>query len=829
MRLVFRIFCTLFLLLPLATTAQEQPGFLAGLLEDQLSDVGRTVKIRDVRGALRSKAEIGEITVADREGVWLRITDAVIDWNRSALFSGSLSINTLAAQSIEVSRKPVPVDGIPSPESGGFSIPALPVSINIGLIEAGKVSFGEDLFGLESAVSLTGAMTLEEGSLNASLNANRLDGPGGRIALAVDFRADTKVLTVETDLSEPANGILANALNIEGKPPVALQLNGSGPLDNFIADLGVATDQGELVQGALTLIGNGEGRSFDLDVTGQIASMIPADIRAFFSGTSSVKAAGRINPEGGFNLSALDITTGAVTLRGQAKTGADGFLQFLKVDGTIGGQSQPVALPGGNGDVTLQSATVEVGYDTATSDRWQVELALKNLVAGDTVISDAALEIDGLISNPQDAAKRKITAQISGDLSGEAPSNPALQLLLENRPTLRGNIDWMAGQPVRVQDFSVASAGLSATIDGLVDGLEFKGGATVAVEDLSAFSQVAGTPLAGAASVEVAGALDILGGGFDLTVTGTSRDLSLGLAQADAMLTGTTALDGRVVRDADGLRSDHFTLSNPQADINVQGWLKTNAAIAALSINLPDAAILVPGLTGEVSLTGEVLRAGDSVQSNVTLTGQNDITAEVDGVLRLSDKGLDFQGKIGNLPLDIFNTFAPELGLNGVLSANFGVGGTLDEPRANFAAQGSGLRADMLDAFNLGSVQASILGSYLGKTIGLQGISVRTSSGMNASAKGSVPLDGSDMEITAQGIIPLNIVNAFLIDRSARAGGLLDFTGRVTGPLSDPAVFGNGTIAGGSFVDPNTQVRLYDVASEVELSGQSIILKSATA
>jgi len=85
------------------------------------------------------------------------------------------------------------------------------------------------------------------------------------------------------------------------------------------------------------------------------------------------------------------------------------------------------------------------------------------------------------------------------------------------------------------------------------------------------------------------------------------------------------------------------------------------------------------------------------------------------------------------------------------------------------------------------------------------------------------------MEITAQGIIPLNIVNAFLIDRSARAGGLLNFTGSVGGPLSSPEVFGAGNINEGRFVDPNTKVRLDNVSADVELSGQNIIFKSARA
>ena len=53
---------------------------------------------------LSSNATISEITIADREGIWLRITNARIVWTRSALFLGRLDIETLAADRIDVLR-----------------------------------------------------------------------------------------------------------------------------------------------------------------------------------------------------------------------------------------------------------------------------------------------------------------------------------------------------------------------------------------------------------------------------------------------------------------------------------------------------------------------------------------------------------------------------------------------------------------------------------------------------------------------------------------------------------------------------------------------------
>ena len=99
---------------------------------------------------LSSNATIGEITIADREGIWLRITNARIVWTRSALLLGRLDIDTLAADSIDVLRKPLPEEGLPSPEAGGFRIPELPLSITLGNLDVPRVTFGEGVFGLAS-------------------------------------------------------------------------------------------------------------------------------------------------------------------------------------------------------------------------------------------------------------------------------------------------------------------------------------------------------------------------------------------------------------------------------------------------------------------------------------------------------------------------------------------------------------------------------------------------------------------------------------------------------------------------------------------------------
>ena len=102
-------------------TAEEERSFFVRFVEEQLSTPNRRIGISGIQGVLSSDATIGQITIADRDGVWLRITNARIVWTRSALLLGRLDMDTLAADTIEVLRKPLPEEGLPRPEVERFS------------------------------------------------------------------------------------------------------------------------------------------------------------------------------------------------------------------------------------------------------------------------------------------------------------------------------------------------------------------------------------------------------------------------------------------------------------------------------------------------------------------------------------------------------------------------------------------------------------------------------------------------------------------------------------------------------------------------------------
>ena len=183
---------------------EEQGSFVERLLEDNLSGEGRIVEITGFEGALGGKATLESLTVADSNGIWLTISDAVLDWNRSALLRGEVSVNELSAKTIQFDRLPLPAEAeLPSAEAQGFRLPELPVSVEIDDVSAEQIRIGAPVYGVETLASLAGSLDLADGNGSASVAIDRLDGEGA-ISLEAGFsNADGFTVTLCTWSSSP--------------------------------------------------------------------------------------------------------------------------------------------------------------------------------------------------------------------------------------------------------------------------------------------------------------------------------------------------------------------------------------------------------------------------------------------------------------------------------------------------------------------------------------------------------------------------------------------------------------------------------------------------
>ena len=161
-------------------SAEEDKGFLTTYLQDNLSGAGRDVQINGFAGALSAQASIQDMTIADDQGVWLRLEGVKLDWDRSALFGGRVDVTELTAQRITLSRLPEAQPSEITPEAQPFSLPDLPVSIEIGSLRAEELVLGASILGQPVGLSASGQLQLDGGEGRANLRATRTDGQEGR-------------------------------------------------------------------------------------------------------------------------------------------------------------------------------------------------------------------------------------------------------------------------------------------------------------------------------------------------------------------------------------------------------------------------------------------------------------------------------------------------------------------------------------------------------------------------------------------------------------------------------------------------------------------------
>lgn len=608
-------------------------GRITAFLEDSLSGAGREVVLRDFRGALSSRATASQLTIADSEGVWLTINEIVLDWNRASLLAGNFSVNEFSAKEIIVTRAPVS-EAPPSPEASGFSLPELPVSVNIGTLTAERIELGESLLGQAVEGRITASASLSDGQGQISLNAERTDdGPDGTIRLDFGYDNGSRRLVFDLDAREGAGGLVAGLLNLPGQPSVALTVQGNGPLEDFSAFLSLATDGQERLNGlvALKAVADEAGApsgalGFSAELSGDPAPLFLPEYQEFFGNDVSLVAQGERAASGRTDLSRLSVRTRTLKLDGNARLAPDGLSERLDLSGEIMDPTgAPVRLPLST-PVSLRAGILGIGYDSSEGETWRVSLVGEELRLPGGVLPTVRMTGSGRIERRPGNALIGGTLRLSAE--GITLSDPALQEAVG--PTIKGETRFWWQQKsgaLRIGNLVAEGAGLSlagsAELSGLGSGFRISGNGEAQIADLSRLAKLAGRDLAGAGTVRLSGSGSPLGGDFDLALAVVGRDLALGEPRLDGLLSGESALDVEAARGATGVDLRRLSLRTPSISIDGSGRLASDLSRADVAFSVPNASVMGPDFGGAVS--------GQARLEGPLLDGQARIEARIDG------------------------------------------------------------------------------------------------------------------------------------------------------------------------------------------------------
>lgn len=637
-------------LVPVTASAQDDGTTLSRFLEDQLSDGDdRQVTISGFRGALSSAATLDRMTISDSDGVWLILEDAELDWNRSALFRGALEVEALTAARLEVIRPPLPVEGVDlsDTEAQPFSLPDLPVRVEIGTISIAEVVLGAPIIGLPATLSIEGSVLLADGTGEAQITLDRLDGPTGQFALDAAYNNTTRQLDLSLLLQEAEGGLAVELLGLPGRPDIRLQIDGSGPVDDFTAEIALATEGEDRILGqVISSRGDTGDQLVIVDIGGDISPLLLPDYRAFFGDDVQLQAQVRQAETGETSLEALRLTSAALSLEGDLTLDARGLPQQVSLLGQITPPDgdDTVRLPAGGVNAELARAGLAITFDQAEGDAYRLRLDLDQLSIDDLTITDTALDLQGAVAITAtgiDAA----TAEITGAMTGIAHTDPALAQAMGPQVQLDAMMSWINGAPMILSDLTVQagdlllSGGASAqTGEGRLDivlDLAARAG------DLTRFAALAGQPLDGSVGLALSGGAEALSGSFDLAISGTAKDLRVADAVPAQLFAGDTVLSAQVTRDTTGLSLQGLSLENAELSLMADAALSSGDTSASTRFQLQNVGLFTDLMTGPVTIIADVARTDlEPFDITANVTAPNAIRADVMG--RFDAETMDF-------------------------------------------------------------------------------------------------------------------------------------------------------------------------------------------
>lgn len=834
-RLGFLGLCLALVLTPPAVAQDDDRSRLTRLIESQLSDgEDRQVRIDGFRGALSSEATLDRLTISDADGAWLVLEDARLNWRRAALLRGALSIEELTAERLSILRPPLPPEGpdLPSPAATPFSLPDLPVSVNIGQIAIARLELGEELLGQEAALSISGSAELADGSGALDIAADRLDGPDGRFSVDASFSNETRVLGIDVMLQEAPGGLAATLLNLPGAPDLRLDIAGEGPLDDIEVALSLATEGTDRVTGTVrsARVGEAGTQQIDLDLGGDLTPLMAEEYRPFFGSDSLLSAEVLRAPDGTTDLNDLRLTGAAFDLQGDVSLDPQSRPTAFQIGARIANPDGdgPVRLPVA-GEAELGRAMLDLGFDASAGDEYRLDALLSDLRVGDAEIAAASITANGQITATETGIGA-VTSRIAATLSGLAHADPGLADALGDTAVLGAEVAWAVGEPLVVDDLSVRGAGLSA--DGRITAglgesqlpLDFDLAAEV--QDISRFSALAGQDLQGSVDASLSGTAEALSGAFDIALVARSRDLSAGDVLPPEVLAGDSEIRVAAVRDGEGTRVDAFSVS--AAGVSANGRFAAASGDEDLPLSFDISAdvaniarfsalagqdlsgALDASLSGtadaqsgafDVSLVGQArdLRIGDAVPPEL-LAGQTDLRVVA------ARQGEDI--RIDALTIDGRQVSVSAQG-------DLGPGGTGLSATARLADLGlfssavrgpASLTADVGQAAEGWRVDA-----------GLQG-----PAGLTANVSGLVGLPDGAVDLGARGSVPLELANRFIAPQSVT--GPMTFDMRISGAPSLQAVSGQLSTNGSRLAVPAAQLALTDIGLSANLQGGRVSL-----
>ncbi|MEO0370560.1 MAG: translocation/assembly module TamB domain-containing protein, partial [Pseudomonadota bacterium] len=255
-------------------------------------------------------------------------------------------------------------------------------------------------------------------------------------------------------------------------------------------------------------------------------------------------------------------------------------------------------------------------------------------------------------------ANLEVSADVAFEATGLSHTDQALARAIGGAQQGQISVLWSEGAPVEISELNLrsgnASLRASGQVDGLADGFPVDGRAEVQVADLSRFAAIARRPLAGSASLELAGQGTPLSGAFDITMTANTSDLQTGEVRLDPLLRGASRLDLAARRDETGAFIEGLSLRNDAVEADLSGQLNGDAGAMAVTGRLNDLSLVEANLSGPADVDADVSwQSGGALDLKRLIVTALDARVTANGTLNTADDNLPADGTLSMQAQDI--------------------------------------------------------------------------------------------------------------------------------------------------------------------------------
>ena len=327
-------------------------------LERALAEINRggtTISIGDMEGRWPTTLVVKRLTVSDAEGQWLSLGSAELRWRPSALLAGKFSIERLAVSGLDISRAPRSTEPAPAGETSGFSLPVLPIAIEIDEAKFENLSLGKALAdpqaqGTLATLEAEARFLLAPSQIDLSLAAARTDRTPGRIDARVFFDRRNSGLDLRVQGEDGAAGkpgLVATLAKLEGVE--RLSIDAAARNENGHVAGHARIDGGKVI----AIEARAEGRwdsALDIDASARAEGDMAARLLADLGRPRVIEAASKIGwgRDDTLKLDNIALAAGELRLEGSAAiaNASSAVPHDLKAQGTLAGLDRLLDAPG---------------------------------------------------------------------------------------------------------------------------------------------------------------------------------------------------------------------------------------------------------------------------------------------------------------------------------------------------------------------------------------------------------------------------------------------------------------------------------------------------